>query len=210
MRTKLFTFTTGVSVSFAALIIGGCAHSPTPRHYLLTPMSTDQSANKQQDAGQPIIVVRPVKIAGYLNRPQIVTRSGEREVANSQFDRWAEPLDSQIDNLLSDRLVESLKEFSIQPFPWHGERTPAYEIQVSIQYLDGVPDQSVRLKGSWLIFTGGKEKKLIADQRCLLQAECETAGIPGVVAATENLIEQLSQVIVDAVIAGGGVVEGGM
>lgn len=205
-------FTTGATAGLTALIMAGCAHSPTPRYYLLAPVSADQSASARQDARHPIIVLRPVKIASYLNRPQIVTRQGEREVANSQFDRWAQPLDSQIDNLLANRLVESLQDFSVQPFPWRGERAPLYEIQVSIQYLDGVPDHSVRLKGSLRIFTGGKEQELIADQRCLLQAECETAGIPGVVAATENVIEQLSQMIADAVIAnrGEGVVESGM
>jgi hypothetical protein len=184
----------------AALFICGCAHSPVPRYYLLTPVSSADPASTLQNLNNPVIVLRPVTIASYLNRPQIVIRKGEREVSNLQFDRWAEPLNTLIDNALSETLAEKLTAFNIKPFPWYGKEPPLCEVQVSVQYLDGIPDESVRLQASWQILSGKDVKEVILDETGIIKAECTQAGIPGVVAATENLIQQLGLQISDAVV----------
>ncbi|MDA3924845.1 MAG: PqiC family protein [Kiritimatiellae bacterium] len=175
--------------------ICGCAHSPTPRLYLLRsdyPSIATNATNTQQ---KPLVIMRPLQMAEYLNRPQIVIRKGEREVANAEFDRWAEPLETQAATYLTDTLTTQLNEFNIKPFPWRGNTTPLYEIKISILQLDGIPGDSVQMRADWQILKAGKIQSLISEERSDLQVKCTEQGVPGIVAATEQLFGNLSQTI---------------
>jgi len=191
MRTKLIPFTTGTTVALATLVICGCAISPAPRLYLLrSEMSPTTHIAKDED-DKPLVLLRPVQMAEYLNRPQIVIRKGEREVANAEFDRWAEPLDSQTLTYLTDTLASGLKDFDVRSFPWRGNIEPTYEIKISIIQLDGTPEDSVRLIANWFICSTGKTRRIIAEERTDIQSKCTEPGMTGVLTATEKVLDNL-------------------
>ncbi|MBF0571968.1 MAG: membrane integrity-associated transporter subunit PqiC, partial [Candidatus Omnitrophica bacterium] len=62
-----------------ALLLSGCVSlpnspmSPTPRFYMLSAINDNQESKKINIKPGLIIGVEPVKIPGYLDRPQIVT-----------------------------------------------------------------------------------------------------------------------------------------
>lgn len=180
------------------LLFCGCRHSPTPRFYLIRSEIPLSKAVEKPSA--PVIGLRPIALADYLDRPQIVLRKGEREIEYSQFDRWAEPLETQISTSLADSLGGRLKSYKVVSFPWRDAFEPDMEISISIFQLDGVADGPIRLRADWVITPGSGKKGIIAEKRCTLTAKCPEPGMPGVVAATENLLDQLSQEIADAVI----------
>ena len=175
--------------------ICGCAHTPEPRLYLLRSETPQAEAVAEQDAQKPLIIMRPLQMAEYLNRPHIVIRKGKWEVAHAEFDRWAEPLETQAAGCLTDALAAELKDLTIKPFPWRGNTAPIFEISISILTLDGIPGDSVRLRAEWGISTSGKDAQIVAEARSDLEEKCTVSGISGVVAATEKILIKLSQTI---------------
>ena len=53
----------------------------------------------------PVIGVGPITVPKYLDRPQIVTRSGRNQLALGEFDRWAEPLQDNVLRVLAENLA---------------------------------------------------------------------------------------------------------
>lgn len=192
MKTRKANIVLSITTLFTALLICGCATSPTPRFYLLRPEGT-KSTPAAADA--PTVVVRPVEIADYLDRPQIVIRKSSREIAHAQFDRWAEPLDKQLNLYLTVSLANEVQNFNVKFFPMNEEEEAKYEVDVDIFSLDGTPEGEVNLDAKWKIRTTGKDSRTVKEARINLTKPCLEQGIPGVVAATEQLISDLSKTI---------------
>jgi uncharacterized lipoprotein YmbA len=69
---------------------GGCASTKPARFYTLSPLDGTGERSGTVPAEQRIAVaVGPIAIPDYLDRPQILTRSGPRELELSEFERWA-------------------------------------------------------------------------------------------------------------------------
>jgi len=186
-------------VILLTLLISGCVHSPTAKLYLLRSEIASTEIIAKPAAEKPLIILRPIQMAEYLNRPQIVIRKGEREVANAEFDRWAEPLATQAEAYCVDALAADCKDFTVRPFPWRGETKPLFEISISIIQLDGIPGDAVRMRADWQILQGGENPHMITGERSDLVVKCSDPGIPGIVAATEELLDKLSQTIATTV-----------
>ena len=195
MKKQKANTTFWISALLTSLLHIGCATSPTPRFYLLRP---DTTGRPQVPADAPAVVVRPVEITGYLDRPQIVIRKDRREIAQSQFDRWAEPLDKQIGIYISEVLAQELTNFNVKYFILHDGNGSRYEVETVIVSLDGVPGEEVKLNAKWRILTTGKEGRIIMDETAQLTSPCPEPGIPGIVAATEELLNELSNRIAAA------------
>ena len=66
------------------------------------------------------IGVGPVIMPGYLDRVQIVTRTGTDQVEISVFNRWAEPLEDGIARILAEEIGARVPTDRIVMFPWRG------------------------------------------------------------------------------------------
>ncbi|HQP91334.1 MAG TPA: ABC-type transport auxiliary lipoprotein family protein, partial [Candidatus Omnitrophota bacterium] len=77
-------------------LLAGCvtiAQSPQPRFYMLKQLEDNESLKKYQGNKNVVILIGPVDMPHYLDRPQIVTLD-KKLVKIAQFDRWAESLTS--------------------------------------------------------------------------------------------------------------------
>lgn len=178
-----------------AASIVGCIHSPIPRLYLLHSEPGRAERVADHGPGKGAILLRPIVMAEYLNRPQIILRKGEREVAHAEFDRWAEPLKTQAHNYLAESLADALPEFNIKSVARGDKTKHLFEVGVTILTLDGAPGESVRLRANWQIFSVADDLRIVVENKSDLSAVCSDPGIPGMVAATEAVLNQLSQEI---------------
>ncbi|MFA7173902.1 MAG: PqiC family protein [Kiritimatiellia bacterium] len=178
-----------------AVSIAGCMHSPIPRLYLLHSKRGDADTAADSSSHKGLIILRPVVMAEYLNRPQIILRKGEREVMHAEFDRWAEPLKTQAHNYLVEALASALPEYNIKSLIRGDKTKHLFEIVVVIHTLDGTPGESVCLRANWQIFSAAEELRSFAEGKSDLSAICSEPGISGMVAATEAVLNQLSREI---------------
>ena len=97
--------------------------------------------------------VGPVIMPGYLDRTQIVTRTGTDQVELSMFHRWAEPLEDGIARILAEEIGARVPTERIVMFPWRGvvARAIQYQVVVAVLRFDGRPGGDVTLDTRWRI-----------------------------------------------------------
>jgi uncharacterized lipoprotein YmbA len=139
------------------LLLAGCfglgegTKQPT-RFFTLTPaIDTRHENTAGQGNGDFLVGVGPIKLAEYLSRSQIVTRSHENEFQISGFERWGEPLEDNFSHVLAANLGHFLGKENVIQFPWRAAVPVDYQITARIQRFDRGPDDIVYLLADWMI-----------------------------------------------------------
>jgi len=93
-------------LSVVCLSLSACAGTtPESQFYMLEPISGIESKALAGTAKKPVIVLSPVRIPHYVDRPQIVTANGKNAYQLSELNRWAEALDHNISRVLAQNLT---------------------------------------------------------------------------------------------------------
>ena len=145
------------------------------------------------------IVVGPVRIAEYLERPQIVTRVTPNEVRLAEFDQWAEPLDRNIARVLADNLSALLWKKLVVVFPWKGPVPIDYQVKVEILRLDGNLGGDATLEVQWMIFAVGKVKRFLASKKSSFSGPTDGQDYRALVSAESRNLGLLSRDIASAI-----------
>jgi uncharacterized protein len=164
-----------------ALLLSGCARSPAARFYLLTPLP---AAGKvaQGEASRAWIKVLPVQIPDYLDRRQIVTRTGSNSLNVAEYHRWAGSLGDNMTAVVAEDLGSYLSSERVFAAPGLGGAKPDYLVSVQVLRLDAIPGEHLLLKARWSIRHG--------------QGQEDAAGKEG------SFSEQLSDRLYETVAAG--------
>lgn len=170
----------------------GCASTAPSRFYLLDPLATPEGAASPA-AGDISIGVGPVKLPGYLERPQIVTRDASPEISVAEFDRWAEPLSENFVRVLGENLSTLLGTDLITVFPWRGTHPLDYRVTVDVTRLDGELGGNAVLSARWAV--GGKTDAEPVIVKKTTLTEPVNGGYEDFVAAHSRLLEALSREI---------------
>ncbi len=185
------------------LVMAACVGSSRPsRFYTLAPLDVrDPPAPAGADA---TLAVGPVEIPDYLDRHQIVTRTGANELVFAEFDRWGGSLEREITRSLSTTLADRLASRDIAVSPWRSVAlAPAasgYRAGVSIARFDGVAGQSVVLQGRWeLTSVGGGAQRVLAVREATVTEKMDGAGYDAVVAAMQRALVRFGQEMADTV-----------
>lgn len=133
------------------VLAAGCARTPAARYYLLDATGTPPVAGERTG---PLVGLGPVALPGYLDRPQIVTRSGNHQLKLLPQDRWAEPFSESFERLLRARLAEALPNARVVGMPWKASSTPARRVALQLERLDQGPDGSLVLVARWTVADG--------------------------------------------------------
>ena len=122
------------AASFALLFAPGC--TPTTRYYALSAVGGDAAFAARPATGSAVIALGPVELPDYIDRPQIVTRTGANTLDQAAFDQWGGDLDDMIPRLLVEDLAAKLPADHVVPFPQVADVGFAYRVPVSITQFD--------------------------------------------------------------------------
>jgi uncharacterized lipoprotein YmbA len=151
-------FSIRLLMTVACACIAGCS-SPEPRFYVLSsaPSQTRSGALASPAAA---IGLGPIQLPGYLDRPQIVTRSSRNELQLAEFDRWAEPLKDNIDNVLAESIAQALDGRKVVLHPWKRSTPIAYQLVATIKRFDRTSGGECELAVRWTVMTGDGQTEL--------------------------------------------------
>lgn len=135
-------------LALAAMLLASCGTTPTSKLYRVS-ASADESHRVAADRRR--IEVTSVRIPALWDRPQIVLSKPGGEVSFSEFNRWADPLNSEVPRVI----VRNLSRILDTPTVWLREdfagAKPDLRLQVTIQRLEAVAGQGLRLEATWMI-----------------------------------------------------------
>ena len=134
------------------------------------------------------------RIPGYLDRPQLVTRSGAGELHIAPFARWAEPLAAGITRVLGEALRRQLPTWEVIAGESRSAPAAALRLQVEVERCEGNErTRQVELRAHWRIedATG----RMLARGSEDLTEPWEEAGVPGLVASYDRLLARFGEVL---------------
>jgi uncharacterized lipoprotein YmbA len=146
-------------VFVVALILGvaACSQTPAARFYTLSPMASSDGRSEQSIPDKHIIGIGPVKVAAYLDRSEIVTRSSPTHVELAGFDRWAEPFEDIVASTLAKNISALLPSVHAIIDPWP-EANIEYQLVLKIKKFESDKDGKVYLDVSWGILQHSNRK----------------------------------------------------
>lgn len=183
-------------VFFVLLLLEGCIsvpRSPAPHFYTLQPIkeigTALADANSLTDA---VVGIGPVTLPEYLNRPQIVTKSGDNTIEFAQFERWAESLDEEIGRVIARDFSILLPGTGIEIFPWNSIIPIRYQVIMEVIQLDCRLDGEAVLCMQWSILDV-REKKMLLTKRSEYRKTVGNGNYAGLAQAISAICESLSR-----------------
>jgi uncharacterized protein len=176
--------------------LGACASAPS-RFYLLNTLSTSETIKGPGAAQGPVIGVGPITLPKYLDRPQIVTRVGRNQLALSEFDRWAEPLQDNVLRVLAEHLACLVPTEQVLRQACPRSATLDYQVTVDMRQFDGSLGGESRLLALWSVLDGAELPLL--SQRAFLNVPVGWGDYDAMVAAMSELLARLSRDIAVAI-----------
>jgi uncharacterized lipoprotein YmbA len=177
----------------AALQLAGCGASPKTSFYMLDPLVRLSSTTPVLENIDIELGVGPVQIPEYLNRSQIVRRTGPYEIDIAEFDRWAELLETAVPRVLAENLSVLLSTENIHIYPWGGA-SPEYRVRIDIIQYDSDPMGNVNLTVRWALLRGEDDRQ-INWHKYSVKKPIAGQGYPGMVSAMSLTLYDLSREI---------------
>ncbi len=188
LTTSIFLF----AFLLGMVLLSGCAAKSSPADfYLLNTQPLTLLAARDE-----LIGIFPVRVPDYLDRPQIVTRTGKNTLDLDEFHRWAEPVKGNITSILIKNLSQLLQNDKIVHANHNYGLPLRAMIGVDVLSFDGILGGEVILSGRWAIFgADGRDALLLKGFSFREQTNSES--YEDYVAALSRTIAALSREIAE-------------
>jgi len=188
MRSLLLT-----AIVLTLTLAGGCGSSPKASFYTLSP----QRAQAQVDTGTPVaITIGVVTVPDIVDRPQLVLRVDANQVALAEFDRWADPLKSQIRRVIAADLALQFPGALVSGYPQNVDPASNYLVSIDVQSFESAPGDAASITVLWSV----RPPKLGAPMngRTVVREPTGGAGDDALVAAHSRALAAVSRDIATA------------
>lgn len=199
MKTLAILRTALVLAAMAAALplLAGCGKSAPTHFYSLNAAAAPQAASPAAPAGPCLSIgVGPVDFPAYLDRTQIVTRTGANSMHLAEFDQWIESPRENFQRILTENLASLVCAKPLVTYPWPTGGHPDRQIVIQVARFDGVIGRDAVLRASWSV--------LDADGKTLAWSSNEyreTAAGPdydSLAAAQSRLVEKFAKDVADS------------
>jgi uncharacterized lipoprotein YmbA len=131
-------------VMFSACTVFQPIDDDPVRHILDSPIAQRTPAS----AAPAVAIARP-SLPPYLERSELITRTGDGRLEIHERDLWSEPLDAGIARVVADNLRRLTGSTNIQPSGNFITRDYTHLVEIRIERFDPVPDGSLLLECTW-------------------------------------------------------------
>ena len=178
---------------FAMLVLTACATTPTAKFYTLNAQMTEPAGV----IGDLAFAVGPVDLPRYLDRPQIVTRSGDSRLVLEEFHRWGGSLDEEITRVLAGRIGSRLQTRRVYSYPSRLAADLDYRVALELRTFDGVLGGELRLNVAWSLIAD-RNGEVVTTRQSDYRVVAADAGYEAYVAAMSELLAELGDDLADA------------
>lgn len=194
--------TTAAWIGLMAALVAGCAgSSPRSTYYLLSALPDAASAPAIDPAPAGITLgIGPVLLPDYLDRPQIVMRTGPNEISISEFDRWAEPLQANFLRVFRQDLAVLLNTDSIVVYPWPPGAVFEFQVSAEVIRFDARPGEGTLLEVQWQVLRH-QDGKVVLRRAASYRADIGGSDYRAVVAAQSRTLGDFSRDVAKALTA---------
>ncbi len=190
----------------AAFGAAGCGiasgPAPPPKVFMLAPVSSSAAEDRQPDtadtdAAVPVIV-GPVELPAYLDRPNVIKRQGSRIIASESV-RWAEPLEQAVERVLALEINKGAAGFRAYPVSFNPPpaeaMSGALNLTVNCYSFEAVNGEEVQLQAEWALTDAGG-RRLLAKSEASYHVLLDHGSWEDIITAMEQALARLSADVV--------------
>ncbi|MES9968692.1 MAG: PqiC family protein [Candidatus Thiodiazotropha sp.] len=177
----------------------GTSSQPTRFYRLDGQLEKAQTLSLKPQPGQQLVGIGPIRLASYLDRPQIVERRSPHRLALNEFDHWAGSLQENIVQVITDQLRQRLDAMQVIAYPWDGSIRPDYEVLLTINRFERERNL-VWLQLRWSLIRRN-DNKLLEMQQLVIQEPTQAGSVEAGVAAANRAMGQLAERIATTILA---------
>jgi len=179
-----------------AAVLAGCSSAPTTRYYVVGPLAAPAAAPMQS----PGVVVAAVRLPQYLERPQLVTRSGDNRLQLQEFHQWGGNLAKDLTRVLTENLSQLLHSDAVVAAPHTLRLRPDFRVEVEVLRFERADDARVHLTAKWWLSRGADGSMLAGATTTQASAPLpEAPTFDATVAAMSGAYGELSREIAQAI-----------
>lgn len=185
-------------LTLVVFLLHGCGISEPIRYYQLSslPVSDNQLA-AEGGSGKTTIGIGPVDIPAYVDRLQLVTLSAPNVVDLAEYDRWAEPVQTDVKRVLVENLSQLLAGEQAAVIFWDEGLPLDYQVRIEVTRFDFERRGDAILSARWTIVGKDEREALVLKTSRFTQA-AQPDDFALMVGAMSRNLESLSQEIVSA------------
>jgi uncharacterized protein len=174
-------------------LLTSCA-SPPSHFYTLSP-----SQDSLPGPGSSVAVaVGPVSIPESVNRPEMVIQVGPNQVALDEFNRWAAPLQADIQRVLIENLARLLGTPRVFRYPQGPIGAADFRVEIEVLRFESVPGNAAFLDVIWTVH--GKSEKEMKTGRTTLREPAPGERYDALVAAHSRALGRLSRDLAESIL----------
>lgn len=179
------------------LALSACGSSPKTNFYVLNAQQSLANLSEKNLEGVGV-GLWSVNLPAVLDRPEIVTRSGQYQIELADFHQWLGGLDNNVTRLIASELGRRLKTDRVVISPWSSYRKNDYQVKLNIDHFDGELGGEMVLSGVWSLLNAEGNKELTREA-FTYKTKASDKNYSDMVAALSNLIVQLSEQIANVI-----------
>ncbi len=136
--------------------------------------------------------VGPITIPGYIDRPQIVTKTESAELQLAEFDRWAEPMEGMFTRTLAANIRSLTGSPRIHSYPWSSTLEFTYRINAKVIKFENNANGDALLVVHWQL-THDKEISNLKTMHSEFNASAINTSYSARVAALNDTLAQFAK-----------------
>jgi len=199
------------AVTAFVLVIGGCAGPPSPHFYSMASSPVSPSTGPVPAVGQPdprqsgavVVAIDAIGLPDQVDRPQIVTiivdKSGIERVDRSEEHRWAASLQSQIAQVLSEKLAQTLATPYVTAYPQDEAQSPDVRISLNVQRFDAQLGNEAVVDAIWSARDTATGQRRSGHTLARVRIDRNADAYQAVVAAYRAALDQVAEGVAETV-----------
>jgi uncharacterized lipoprotein YmbA len=196
IESRATTWLRPLSFTMIFIIIGACATtSPPVEFYTLSPMLP--SARPSPALGQLAIGIGPLEFPEFLDRPQIVSRTGPNRLDVAEFYRWGGSVEGDFLRVLGENLGSLLGTDRIVVYPTEAPFPLDYRITGDVLRFEPSTAGTAVLKARWAL-VDERSGQVVAVRGAAIERSAGGADYASQVAALSAALAAFSEEIAAA------------
>ena len=171
----------------------GCQSTRSANYYVLVAVPPAQVPSGDAAEGA-LVVVDPIVLPGYLERPQLVSRGNPGELNLSHDERWSEDLSENASRVLADDLAERIPSDRVGVLQPGSPQRGGTRLRVEISRFERGTDDGVELVARWSLRRQGESEPHLT-RRSTLRVATEGSETADTVRAMSQALAHLADEI---------------
>ena len=185
-----------IIITIISILLVSCSLGGKTKSSQFYVLDSTISPTEQETDNDVSLAISQVLVPGYIDRPQIITKTESAEIKFSEFNRWAEPIDSMFQRVLTQNIKTLTNSDQIVSYPWGPELTFEFTLRMKLIKFENNEAGDALLVANWILVRQNDESTPRANYS-EFRASASNSSYAARVAALNDTLSQFSREIVN-------------